>query len=197
MTNLYFYAYNFGSFSKTIYFSQKLSNPHNPPTPLHHCWTGNPVLPPSHLAIQPTSAIQRQTKVAAGARLEEVARRCQELLFMITEQEPALEFVLLHIYYYIFISDFLGQGSKGVLLDQSSLIVWLYVQGQGQARLHWPEHPDCQRLNCSLIVFFNIYYYVDLPCPPKNLCYYLDIETTQSFLDNSSGPQSNAINSNL
>ena len=28
--------------------------------------------------------------------LEEVALRCQELLFMITEQEPALEFVLLH-----------------------------------------------------------------------------------------------------
>ena len=44
--------------------------------------------------------------MAAGARLEEVALRCPELLFMITEQEPSLEFVLLQIYYCIFISDF-------------------------------------------------------------------------------------------
>ena len=49
---------------------------------------------------------------AAGARLEEVAWRCQELLFMITEQEPALEFVILHIYYYIFFSDFWAKGRR-------------------------------------------------------------------------------------
>ena len=111
-TNLYFYTYNFGSFSKTINFSQKSSNPHNPPKLLHHCWTGIPVLPPSHLTNQPTSAIQRQINAAAGARLEEVAWRCQELPFMITEQEPALEFILLHIYYYIFISDFWAKGLR-------------------------------------------------------------------------------------
>ena len=45
-------------------------------------------------------------KDGTGARLEEVALRCHELLFMITEQEPALEFVLLHIYHYILISEF-------------------------------------------------------------------------------------------
>ena len=38
--------------------------------------------------------------------------RCQELLFMITEQEPALEFVLLHICYYIFISNFWAMGQR-------------------------------------------------------------------------------------
>ena len=38
-------------------------------------------------------------KAEAGAKLEEVALICQELVFMITEQEPALEFVFLHIYY--------------------------------------------------------------------------------------------------
>ena len=51
-------------------------------------------------------------KAAAGAWLEEVTYRCQELLFMITEQEPALEFVLLHIYYNLFISDFWTKGQR-------------------------------------------------------------------------------------
>ena len=49
---------------------------------------------------------------AAGARLEELAWRCKELPIMITEQEPAVEFVLLHIYYYIFISDFWAKGRR-------------------------------------------------------------------------------------
>ena len=49
---------------------------------------------------------------SGGARLEEVAVRCQKLLFMITEQESALEFVLMHIYYYIFNSDFWAKGQR-------------------------------------------------------------------------------------
>ena len=53
-----------------------------------------------------------QYHLAAGDRLEEVVLRCQELLFMITEQEPVLEFVLLHIYHYIFISDFWAKGQR-------------------------------------------------------------------------------------
>ena len=42
---------------------------------------------------------------------------------MITEQEPALEFVLLHIYYYIFISDFWAKGRR---VYRSTNQVWLY-----------------------------------------------------------------------
>ena len=39
------------------------------------------------------------------------------------EQDPALEFVLLHIYYYIFISDFWAKGRR---VYRSTNQVWLY-----------------------------------------------------------------------
>ena len=42
---------------------------------------------------------------------------------MITEQEPALEFILLHIYYYIFISDFWAKGRR---VYRSTNQVWSY-----------------------------------------------------------------------
>ena len=71
------------------------------------------------------------------------------------------------------------QGQERVHLGWEPMSVtwggWLYSRldptPKGQGLLHWPGHPDCHRLNCSLIVFFHFYYYMDLPCPTIKLCY--------------------------
>ena len=55
-----------------------------------------------------------------------------KLVIVITRQEPALEFILLHIINSWHNIDFWDKVAKGVLFDPSKLVLWLYMSVKDQ-----------------------------------------------------------------